>query len=656
MSEEAERAQDIGEMRDAVADRIENDGNKNLAETIRTTPAKQLVNDDYMTALKSSFPEYDTQLDSIKKGIEAIDEKKGRKPDPNQYFDDGTFMPNRLAIEIEDDYSFIWNLFEETLYVYEDGVYQDNGERVIKEECNRRLAGKFRKNRVTQVVEAIKTRPGVSKEKEDFRPPRYKINFTNGVYDLQKNKLLPHNPEYYFTQQIPWEYEENKDCEDIRDFMKEITGSEKDVQTLIEMVGYAMMTSMPIEHAFVLVGKGSNGKTMLLELLKDVLGKKNVKDENLQQLESNRFSTSWLYRKLSVISDDLPDKPVEKGGVIKGLTGGSDVRAEGKHGDGFEFENYALPIFAANHIPPAEDQSDGFFRRWTIIDFPYQFKPEKQYNPDNPMQKKAEPEMKLKNRIMDDEQVKGLVSQAVAAIEEVLQQGQFTYQDTPDEVRTKWNSYAEPVHEFINKYIDQGINQDRARDGNYGNDGQYKLPSGADFIVKDDLHTVIKAYCDSRSTIPPNKQNLTGKLKNHELYFDPTARTTAVPDVDGQARVYRGLEFTEEWEELVANSETVEDFKHKLGIANTQINLPGRLKKQIESTEPDSNGQRQSIRNIVQDKVKEEDDKVQFIDLLDHVEEQVDYDIDAETFEEHIDQMVDEGILFEPKPSYFQTL
>lgn len=650
-----EKVEQVNQIRQKVAERIEQKNNENLAETLRNSTADQLTSSDYLGALKNMHPEHEKDINSIKQGIEALDKTQGREPDPDQYFSGDAFMPNRLAMEIEEDYDFVWNLFEETLYVYQDGVYQDRGERIIKEQCNIRLAGEFRTNRVNQVVEAIKTRPGVSKEKEEFKPPQYKINFENGVYDLQKQELLPHSSKYFFTQQIPWDYKENMDCPEIRDFLMEITGSEEDVQTLIEMVGYAMMTSMPIEHAFILVGKGSNGKTMFLELLKKVLNKKNVKDENLQQLESNRFSTSWLYRKLAVISDDLPDKPVEKGGVIKSLTGGSDVRAEGKGTTGFDFENYALPIFAANHIPPAEDQSNGFFRRWTIIDFPYQFKPETQYNPDNPIHKKAEPEMKLKNRIHDEKELLGLVSQAIASMEEVLQKGQFTHQDTPSEVRQKWNSYAEPVQEFIHEYVEQGINQDAARQGSYSNEGQYKLPSGADFVVKDDLHTIVKAFCDARSTIPPTKQELTRKLKDAELYFDPTARTTAVPNHAGQARVYRGLSWTSEWQELLEKADTVHELRSELGITDSQVQLPTRITGNLDQKQEES---RTQIPQTITEKVKELDsgEGVQEMDVMDSVEQELGEEIAYNEFTTYIDKLCDDGVLYKPQETKLSLL
>jgi phage/plasmid-associated DNA primase len=41
--------------------------------------------------------------------------------------------------------------------------------------------------------------------------------------------------------------------------------------------------------------------------------------------------------------------------------------------DLFFFENYAKLIFSANQIPKSPEDTDAFFRRWEIINFPNQF-------------------------------------------------------------------------------------------------------------------------------------------------------------------------------------------------------------------------------------------------------------------------------------------
>ena len=59
--------------------------------------------------------------------------------------------------------------------------------------------------------------------------------------------------------------------------------------------------------------------------------------------------------------------------LIKQLTGGDKIGFEKKGKDPFSDYNYAKMIIASNSLPTTQDTSDGFFRRWLIIDFPNEF-------------------------------------------------------------------------------------------------------------------------------------------------------------------------------------------------------------------------------------------------------------------------------------------
>lgn len=45
------------------------------------------------------------------------------------------------------------------------------------------------------------------------------------------------------------------------------------------------------------------------------------------------------------------------------------MKADRKHCQPFEFENYAKLVFSANEIPQSEDTSYAYFRRWIIFFF-----------------------------------------------------------------------------------------------------------------------------------------------------------------------------------------------------------------------------------------------------------------------------------------------
>lgn len=589
----------------------------------------------------------------------------GKNEDVGIYFKQSEarkgFQANRLAKDIEEDYHFIFSLTEENLYVYEDGVYKKDGARLVKEECNKRLQNYFSKSRVSDTLEAIKTRPGVAKKKKEFRPPEYKVNFQNGVYDLMNDEFIDHSPDFYFTSQIPHDYNQEANCENIKEFFKEITKTEEEAETLMELSGYAMLPNMPIEASFLLVGTGSNGKTMFLNTLKELVGEENAKDENLQHLENSRFGTSALYKKLMVVSDDLPAKQIESGDTLKGITGGGSVRAEIKGGKHFEFKNYATPIFACNEVPETEDQTPGFFRRWTLIDFPYEFTE----NPESRQEKQKESEFSLKQKLYDSEEQEGYASEAIKALSKVLQKQAFTAQKQPEETRKKWNSYASPIMEFIYDYVDQGVTYNEAQrkskeiNTSTSSQGQQSITNyDFDYIVKDELFALISAYCESRSARPPaNKTELKKKLDDAGLYFS-VARTTQTDFEDGQTNIYRGIRYSDKFQELLEECQSLRGLQGKLDISLARTHTHALARIENEISESPCKPCKDSENPRPEREIAKAFDELDAVGKREGVKRKYDdieeiSGLDPEDFEKIFDEMESQGLIHEQNPGEY---
>ena len=85
-----------------------------------------------------------------------------------------------------------------------------------------------------------------------------------------------------------------------------------------------------------------------------------------------------------------PEKLViEYSPLLKKLTGQDPIGAEFKGKQPFDFVNYAKLCIGSNSLPSSTDTSDGFYRRWTIVNFDNNFRegkdilktiPEVEYN------------------------------------------------------------------------------------------------------------------------------------------------------------------------------------------------------------------------------------------------------------------------------------
>jgi len=377
------------------------------------------------------------------------------------YFDeDGRFIPAFLADELMDEYHFATMMDSKEIYVYMEGYYQPIGEVLIKRECKKRLQDEYRRNRAGEVIDYIEASTYVQRHEE---PPNL-LPLNNGVLDLETMELWEHSPEYMFFNKLAADYNPGADCPEIKKFHKEITNDKEDIAVLEEVIGYCVYRGYPFHKALMLVGGGANGKSTWLAMVRTFLGAQNVSGRSLFELEEVRFARADLFGKYANIYADLPDRALQKTGMFKMLTGGDQLAAEKKFRDSFHFVNYAMLMFSANKVPETVDDTDAFFRRWIIINFPNVFNGEK-----------CDPH-KLE-KITTPEELSGLLNLALAALQRLLSNGGFSHMKTTDEIREDYIRKSSPIASFVMDCLE--------------------VDSDA-FIEKKELFNVFAAYCRDR--------------------------------------------------------------------------------------------------------------------------------------------------------------
>lgn len=202
--------------------------------------------------------------------------------------------------------------------------------------------------------------------------PRF-INFLNGVYDFESDRLMPHEPEYYLTQERAFELDtSHKQPTNTLKWLEALVQDEDTVTFLCEMIGYFYYrTYQPFQSIFLLHGSGNNGKSVFIEHIKKMLHATNVSNVMLQDLDSNvnRFARAQLFQKEVNLFADIDARHITTTGILKMLTGGDTIMAEKKNENGFSFVNHAKLLFSANTLPTFTDATEGFHRRIEVIPF-----------------------------------------------------------------------------------------------------------------------------------------------------------------------------------------------------------------------------------------------------------------------------------------------
>lgn len=349
-----------------------------------------------------------------------------------KYFDQGTFIPMRLAKEIQKDYIFKNTEDNETLYFYTNGIYKPLGEVLVKGLSQKILDKKSTAHRIKETINFVKNDNFIDRGVFDTDPKL--INLLNGVYDIEKGKLLPHDPEVFSVVQLPINYDAEAVCPTFINWVNEITDGRAD--TVQEMFGYCLFKDHEIHKAFLFQGSGRNGKSTLLKILTKLLGQENVSDRGLQDLEHNRFAMADLFGKLANIHADISDLEMKSTSALKMLTGGDQLTGEFKHKDSFTFTNYAKQLYSCNTIPKVYDKSDAFFARWIILCFPNQY-----------IGKKADRE--IFKKFTAEYTMSGIFNWGIEGLNRLLKNGTFTGEKSIDEVREEYILLSDPFACFV---------------------------------------------------------------------------------------------------------------------------------------------------------------------------------------------------------------
>ncbi len=256
-------------------------------------------------------------------------------------------------------------VFEDTLYIYENGVYRRN-----EKSINRKIIEIYPKA-TTRMQKEVKSylltmAPEVQLKYENL------INCKNGLYDLNNNALMPHSPYYFTINQI----NANINWDPVRigavdRFLDKIScGNIGRKKAILQMIGYSMTSSVEMQKAFVLYGKtAGNGKSTLLEIIEKLIGSENVSHVTLQDFVSNRFSVSEIKGKLVNMVSEMTKEFLKDSSVFKQIVTGDTTTVEEKFKDRHTIKPYAKHIFTANELPKVADTSNGYFRRLFIIPF-----------------------------------------------------------------------------------------------------------------------------------------------------------------------------------------------------------------------------------------------------------------------------------------------
>ena len=304
-------------------------------------------------------------LTNFKRTLKSY-EKKYKNENTHSKFEKLTH--DEVAKKLLDENEIV--VYENDICIYEDGVYKKNEKDISR--------------KVIQIVPDANTyfRKEVynylllKAEEKEFDRECGIINFKNGLFSVKERKMYKHNPRYFSTNQINTELNLNtptvKVIDDVLDKLS--CGIKERKQTILEMIGYSMTTSVKLQKAFILYGnKARNGKSTLIDIITYLLGDDNVGTTSFKDMNQNKFAGSGIKNKLLNSGSEMTDEYIVDVEIFKKWVTGDYLDIEEKFKPRQKIRPYAKFIFSANELPRVADKTDGFYRRLQIIPLEYSF-------------------------------------------------------------------------------------------------------------------------------------------------------------------------------------------------------------------------------------------------------------------------------------------
>lgn len=217
---------------------------------------------------------------------------------------------------------------------------------------------------------------GVLREKER-EPSEGMVSFVNGVYDMESGRLLPFSEELVVLWEMPYRCDPSEGCPKWEGFLAEVLPDAAERACLQEFFGMCFLDRgrLSIEKMALLVGTGANGKSVVCEVMRGVIGPSRVSDLSPDQLASDKMVSGLEGKALNFAPDVRRGAAFDS--ALKALASSQEVTGWRLYSGAVKVKCPPL-AFALNEMPWFRDVTPAFFRRLLVFTFGVTIPPERQ--------------------------------------------------------------------------------------------------------------------------------------------------------------------------------------------------------------------------------------------------------------------------------------
>jgi len=233
--------------------------------------------------------------------------------------------------------------------------------------------------RMEAALKTAQTMPAMAVKADQLDALDHLLGAANGVLDLRSGQLRPGAPADLMTQRTSVPYYAAARAPRWERFLQEVFNGDADLIAYIQRAaGYSLTGETREQCFFQCYGTGANGKSTLLQILRDLAGD-YAKETPFTTFELSRqgnatYDLAELRGARLVLSSETSDTARLNEARIKAVTGGDTVTARFLYQSNFTYTPRFKLWFASNHKPAIRGTDIGIWRRVRLIPFTVSFK------------------------------------------------------------------------------------------------------------------------------------------------------------------------------------------------------------------------------------------------------------------------------------------
>lgn len=262
------------------------------------------------------------------------------------------------------------------IFVENDGFYEWSGQiwKKISDYTVERYAGEEYGTTFRTAQRMAQVRKHLYSEKlanVEFNK-RNLMNFPNGTLELDTGIFREHRETDYCSFFQSYAYDPAARCPRWEKFIEECTDDDpKRMEALQTIMGYVMLADCRYQLMFLLMGKGGNGKSVYLDVMKELFGAENCTTVDPEQMNDN-FQRILLRDSLVNYASEISGDMSATVKWVKSIACGEQINGCYKGKDNINFTPRCKMIFSCNSSPKA-NVIEGLDRRLFFVDFPCKF-------------------------------------------------------------------------------------------------------------------------------------------------------------------------------------------------------------------------------------------------------------------------------------------